>query len=248
MKAMILAAGLGSRLKPITDNMPKALVCVGGRPMLEHAILRLKAAGFSRIVVNVHHFGRQIVDFLAANNDFGLKIDISDESDYLFDTGGGIKRARVFLDGAEPFLVCNVDVFSSVDLKALYNAHAASGDTLATLLVSRRPSSRQILFDGDNRLCGWRNRDTGAVKSFYPGFDPSKHLESAFGGVHVISPSIFRMMEEWTGKFSIIDFYLSVAPVMRILACPANDGVEIIDAGSHETLHDAEMWLKKHGF
>lgn len=244
---MILAAGFGSRLKPMTDSMPKALVPVGGRPMLEHAILRLKAAGFSHIVVNIHHFGQQIVDFLAANNDFGLKIDISDESDYLFDTGGGIKRAGAFLDGEEPFLVYNADVFSGVDLKAFYHAHNAS-DTLATLLVSRRPSSRQLLFDRDNRLCGWRNRDTGAVKSFYPGFDPSKHLEYAFGGVHVISPSVFRTMEEWTGKFSIIDFYLSVAPRLPIRAFPANDDVEIIDAGSHETLHDAEVWLKKHGF
>jgi NDP-sugar pyrophosphorylase family protein len=246
MKAMILAAGLGSRLKPITDNMPKALVPVGGRPMLEHAILRLKASGFSHIVINIHHFGQQIADFLAAHNDFGLKIDISDENDYLFDTGGGIKRAASFLDGTEPFLVYNVDIFSNINLKTFYNTHNAS-DTLATLMVSRRPSSRQLLFDKDFRLCGWRNRDTGSVKSYYPGFDPSKYLEYAFGGIHVISPSIFRLMEEWTGKFSIIDFYLSVAPRMLICACLMDNDIEIIDAGSHETLKDTEKWLKKHG-
>ncbi|MDR1408178.1 MAG: nucleotidyltransferase family protein [Tannerella sp.] len=245
MKAMILAAGHGSRLKPITDNMPKALVPVGGRPLLEHVILRLKAAGFSHIVVNVHHLGRQIVDFLAANNDFGLKIDISDESNYLFDTGGGIKHAAPFLNGTEPFLVHNVDIFSDVDLKAFYMSHRTS-DTLATLLVSRRASSRQLLFDNDHRLCGWRNRETGDVKSFYPGFDPSKHLEYAFGGIHVISPAIFQLMEEWTGKFSIIDFYLSVATRILIRAYPMDDGMEIIDAGSIDTLQDAEKWSKVH--
>jgi NDP-sugar pyrophosphorylase family protein len=245
MKAMILAAGLGNRLKPLTDHTPKALAPVAGRPMLEHVILRLKAAGFAQIVINIHHLGRQIVDMLAANNDYGLKIDISDETDYLYDTGGGIKFAVPFLDGTEPFLVHNVDVFSNVDLKALYNAHTAAAGALATLVVSHRPSSRQLLFDGNNLLRGWRNRDTGAVKSFYPGFDPSKHLEFAFGGIHVISPAIFRLMDEWTGKFSIIDFYLSVAPKQPIHAYTGNDPIEIIDAGTPETLKYAEKWLEK---
>ncbi|MDR1331693.1 MAG: nucleotidyltransferase family protein [Tannerella sp.] len=243
MKAMILAAGLGSRLRPMTGSVPKALVPVGGRPMLEHTILRLKAAGVSHIVVNVHHLGQQIVDFLAANNDFGLKIDISDESNYLFDTGGGIKQAAPFLDGTEPFLVHNVDIFSDIDLRALYAAHDAS-DTLATLAVSHRASRRQLLFDRDNRLCGWRNRETGEVKSLFPGFDPSKHLEYAFSGIHVISPAIFRLMEDWTGKFSIIDFYLSVSTRALIRACPVGDDVKIIDAGSLEALQEAEECIK----
>ncbi|MDR2119617.1 MAG: nucleotidyltransferase family protein [Tannerella sp.] len=243
MKAMILAAGLGSRLMPLTGNMPKALVPVGGRPMLAHAVLRLKASGFSHIVINIHHLGQQIRDFLAANNDFGLRIDVSDESDYLLDTGGGIKRAASFLHDREPFLVYNVDIFSDINLKAFYCAHNAS-DTLATLLVSRRPSSRRLLFDAAGRLCGWRNRDTGAVKSFYPEFDPSEYTEYAFGGIHVVSPSVFGLMEEWTGKFSIIDFYLSAALGTAIRAFPA-DGIEIIDAGSHDTLRDAEKWLEK---
>lgn len=239
---MILAAGLGRRLQPITDTVPKALVPVGGRPLLEHAILRLKAAGFSHIAVNIHHHGDQITDFLAANNNFGVTIWISDERDYLCDTGGGIKLACRFLDGAEPFLVHNVDILSNVDLQALCKAHAP--DSLATLLVSQRDSSRQLLFNRDQRLCGWRNKDTGNIKSFYPGFDPSKHIEYAFSGIHVISPSIFGWMEDWTGKFSIIDFYLSAAPKTTICAYTENH-IEVLDVGSPERLEQAEKWIRK---
>ena len=132
---MIFAAGLGSRLKPLTDNLPKALVPVAGKPMLEHVILKLKAAGFNEIVINIHHLGQQIIDFLEANNNFGVQIHISDERDYLLDTGGGIKKATRFLMGDEPFLVHNVDILSNVDLKQLYQHHA-EGKALATLLVS----------------------------------------------------------------------------------------------------------------
>jgi len=242
MKAMILAAGLGTRLQPLTDNTPKALVEVGNKPMLEHAILRLKAAGFTHIVINIHHLGGMITDFLAANDNFGLKIDVSDESDYLYGTGGGIKHAESYLGGDEPFIVHNVDIFTNANLGAMYAAHVASG-ALVTLLVNRRPSARRLLFDNDRLLCGWRNHDTGEVKSFYPGFDPEAYLEYSFGGVHVISPTIFQFMEEWTGKFSIIDFYLSIAHKAKILAYTENK-LEIIDAGNLQTLHNAGKWLK----
>ena len=134
---MIFAAGLGSRLKPLTDNMPKALVPVAGKPMLEHVILKLKAAGFDQIVINIHHLGQQIIDFLQANNNFGVQIYLSDERDYLLDTGGGIKKATRFLMGDEPFLVHNVDILSNVDLRQFYRHHA-EGKALATLLVSQR--------------------------------------------------------------------------------------------------------------
>ena len=164
MKAMIFAAGLGSRLKPLTDTMPKALVPIAGHPMLEHVILKLKAAGFTEIVINIHHFGEQILDFLEANENFGLIIHISDERDLLLDTGGGIKKARSFFENSdEPFLIHNVDILSDVNLKELYDYHLRSG-AVATLLASQRKTSRYLLFDTDKRLCGWINKDTEQVK------------------------------------------------------------------------------------
>lgn len=209
MKAMIFAAGLGTRLKPLTDNTPKALLPINGKPMLEHVILKLKNAGFDQIAINIHHLGDQIIDFLAANNNFGIQIYISDERDYLLDTGGGIKHAAPFLQGDEPFLIHNVDIISNIDLRALYNHHLET-NPLATLLVSKRKTSRYLLFNKENKLCGWRNRETGEVKSFYPYFDPNQYKEYAFSGIHVLSPKIFDWMEEWTGKYSIINFYLSI--------------------------------------
>ena len=137
MKALIFAAGRGNRLKPLTDTTPKALVPVDGKPMLEHVILKLKAAGFDRIAINIHHLGQQIIDFLRANDNFGVEIYLSDEREYLLDTGGGIKHAEPFLNGNEPFLVHNVDIFSNVDLQRLYQHHIEN-KALATLLVSQR--------------------------------------------------------------------------------------------------------------
>ena len=241
MKAMIFAAGLGSRLKPLTDNLPKALVPVAGKPMLEHVILKLKAAGFNEIVINIHHLGQQIIDFLEANNNFGVRIHISDERDYLLDTGGGIKRATRFLMGDEPFLVHNVDILSNVDLKQLYQHHA-EGKALATLLVSQRKTSRYLLFNRENKLCGWRNHATGEVKSFYPYFDPDQYNEYAFGGIHVMSPKILDWMEEWTGKFSIIQFYLSICARTDIHAYPAAD-LRLLDIGKPEALEEAERFI-----
>jgi len=241
MNAMILAAGLGSRLKPLTDETPKALVPICGRPMIEHVILRLKAAGFNRIVINVHHYGQQIIDFLSANKNFGAHIQISDEQDYLLDTGGAIKKAARFLQGKDPFLVHNVDIVSDIDLGAFYRQHADS-PALATLLVSHRDTSRYLLFNDENRLCGWRNRDTGEVKSYYPDFDPSRYQALAFSGIHVISPRVFEWMEEWTGKFSIIHFYLSVCAKADLRAYQASD-LTLFDVGKPDFLKQAEEWM-----
>lgn len=238
---MIFAAGLGSRLKPLTDNMPKALVPVAGKPMLEHVILKLKEAGFDQIVINIHNLGQQIIDFLQANNNFGVKIYISDERDYLLDTGGGIKKAALFLQGVEPFLVHNVDILSNVDLKQLYQQHV-NNNALATLLVSQRQTSRYLLFNQENKLCGWRNHATGEVKSFYPYFDPQQYTEYAFGGIHVMSPKILDWMEEWTGKFSIIQFYLSICARTDIHAFPSSN-LRLLDIGKPETLAEAERFL-----
>ena len=195
MKAMIFAAGLGTRLKPLTDHMPKALVPVAGRPMLEHVILKLKAAGFNELVINIHHFGEQILDFLRANQNFGLTIHISDERDCLLDTGGGIRKAEPFFRGNEPFLVHNVDILSDTDLKALYEYHRQSGND-ATLLASRRKTIRYLLFDDEKRLCGWINKDTLQTKPEGFAYNPEHHHEYAFSGIHVISPSLFHYMED----------------------------------------------------
>lgn len=239
---MIFAAGLGTRLKPLTDHTPKALIPIQGKPMLEHVILKLKDAGFHQIVINIHHLGQQILDFLEANHNFGIEIYISDERDYLLDTGGGIKQAEKFLQGNEPFLIHNVDILSNIDLKDLYKRHLATNPE-ATLLVSKRNTSRYLLFNKENKLCGWRNRETGEVKSFYPDFDPRQYNEYAFSGIHILSPKIFEWMEEWTGKFSIIHFYLSICAKTNIQAYAADD-LHLMDIGKPETLAKAEEWVK----
>jgi len=239
---MIFAAGTGSRLKPYTDHIPKALIPIDGKPMLEHIILKLKAAGFTEIIINVHHLGEQIIEFLADKDDFGITIHISDERDYLLDTGGGIKHAAQFLQGDEPFLVHNVDIISNVDLKALYQHHLDT-NPLATLLVSKRDTSRYLLFNKENKLSGWRNKETGEVKSYYPDFDPSVHNEFAFNGIHVISPEIFEWMDEWTGKFSIINFYLAVCAKTPIQAFEQAD-LRILDIGKPDALELAQDFIK----
>ena len=241
MKAMILAAGAGTRLKPMTDTMPKALVPVGGVPMLEHIILKVKKAGFTHIVINIHHFGKQIIDFLSSKNNFGLTVDFSDERDNLLDTGGGIKHASRFLSGDEPFLVHNTDMFTNVDLSAMYCSHIKS-NALATLAVSPHWNPRQLLFNKEEQLCGWQNLQTGTVKTHIPNFDPSKYREYAFGGIHVISPQIFQLMEIWPDKFSIITFYLSIC-AQNPVRLYTEDNIRLIDAGKPTGITEAEQWL-----
>ena len=246
MKAMIFAAGLGSRLKPLTDTMPKALVPVAGCPMLDHVILKLKASGFTEIVINIHHFGEQIIDFLKTNNDFGLTIHISDERDRLLDTGGGIRKARLFFENSgEPFLVHNVDILSDMNLKELYDFHMQSG-SVATLLASRRTTSRYLLFDTERKLRGWINKDTGQVKPEGFHYDESLYREYAFSGIHVFSPAVFRLMEapRWEGKFSIMDFYLATCGQTDYSGYLA-EKLELIDIGKPETLARAEEFVKK---
>ncbi|WP_294544833.1 nucleotidyltransferase family protein [uncultured Bacteroides sp.] len=245
MKAMIFAAGLGSRLKPLTDTMPKALVPIAGRPMLEHVILKLKASGFTEIVINIHHFGEQILDFLKTNDNFGLTIHISDERDLLLDTGGGVKKARTFFENSnEPFLIHNVDILSDIDLKELYDYHLQNGG-VATLLASQRITSRYLLFDTEKKLCGWINKDTGQVKPEGFQYDESLYQEYAFSGIHVLSPAIFQRMDTplWEGKFSIMDFYLATCWQTDFLGY-LSDGLHLIDIGKPETLDKAEEFVK----
>ena len=243
MKAMIFAAGLGTRLKPLTDSMPKALVPIGGKPLLQHIIEKLSNAGFKEIVINVHHFPEQIIRFLRDNDNFGLHIEVSDESDKLLDTGGGIRKASAFLKGDTPFLVHNVDILSNADLGKLYDSHTRQ-EEMATLLVSQRKTSRYLLFDEQYMLKGWINDSTDEVKSPYPGFSPEKYRRFAFAGIQVISPEIFDRMENMPDKFSIIDFYLSIAADVKIKAYPVS-GLEMIDVGKIDSLKEAEEFYWK---
>lgn len=245
MKAMIFAAGLGTRLRPLTDHMPKALVPVAGVPMLERVILRLKDAGFDDLTINIHHFGEQIIDFLRLHDDFGVHIHISDERDLLLDTGGGIRKARPFLEGDEPFLIHNADILSDIDLAALYRHHQESGAD-ATLLTNHRHTSRYLLVDNANRLCGWTNKSTGEVLPVGLDYPDGNYHEQAFGCIHVLSPSIFKYMEDsrWSGKFSIIPFYIDICPQARIQSYPV-DSPGWFDIGKPETLAKAEAYYGK---
>ena len=242
-QAMIFAAGLGTRLKPLTDTMPKALVRIGGEPLIKHVVLRLKEAGFQRIVVNVHHFAQQIIDYLEENEHFGLDIRISDETEQLLETGGGIKKARDLFDPHSPVLIHNVDILSNVDLTAFYD-HACTSGAEATLLVSERQTKRYLLFDDEYRLVGWTNKETGEVKS--PHNRVKDELQSlqmlAFSGIHVFSPTLFPMMDQWPDRFPIIDFYLKACATHPLSGYVA-DNLRMIDVGKLDSLQQAEEFL-----
>ena len=204
---MIFAAGLGTRLRPLTDNMPKALVSVAGKTMLERVILKLKDAGFHDITINIHHFGSQIIDFLRANQNFGVDIHISDERGELLDTGGGIKKARPLLESNEPFLIHNADILADLDLNAFYHHHLES-DADATLLTNHRKTSRYLLMNQDNRLCGWTNISTGEVLPKELDY-PSDHYQlQAFGCVMFFLPlfSAIWKMNAGQGNFPLFRF------------------------------------------
>ena len=239
---MIFAAGLGTRLKPLTDHMPKALVPVAGKPMLEHVIEKLKASGFDEIVINIHHFGSQIVDFLKAKDNFGIRIWISDETEELLDTGGGIKKASAYFD--EPFLVHNADILSNVDLKAMYDHHLKSDDDV-TLLVSPRKTTRYLIFDEEDHLQGWVNKDTLQTKPEGFVYRPEVQKEYAFGGIHIISPTLFNYMgDEWTGKFPLMDFYLKTCHEAR-LGNYVKEDLQLLDIGKQDTLAKAEEFIRQ---
>ena len=239
MKAMVFAAGLGTRLRPITDTMPKALVPICGRPLLFHTVCKLRDAGYDELVINIHHFPEQIRKYLA-DNDLGVSIKISDESAELLETGGGINHARELLlplDG--PFLVHNVDIVSNLDI-AWFRGQTRP-DALATLLVSERQTRRYLLFNDDMRLVGWTDISTGEVRSPYPYLDVSKCRRYAFAGIHNISPAIFQAFDalEVPGRFPIIDFYLRACADYPIYGVPA-PGLTLVDVGKIETLAEAE--------
>ena len=262
MRALVFAAGLGTRLKPITDTVPKALVPVCSKPLLGHLVEKLKQNGYGEVVINLHHFPQQIKDYVEQNGSFGIKVSFSDESDLLRETGGGIRHAAPLLDDGEPFLVHNVDIISNLDIEAFYEAHMAasiSADTpLATLLVSDRETSRYFLFDAENNLVGWMNKLSGEVKSPYgelrrdasEGFDHEEFLKRhslkklAFAGVHIISPAVFGLMEKMPERFPIVDFYLQMAD-KYIIKGYVQPNLEMVDVGKLDSLEKAEELCRK---
>lgn len=277
---MIFAAGLGTRLKPLTDTMPKALVEIGGKPLIERVVTKLRNEGFTHAVVNVHHFSDQIKRYLA-DNDFGIDIQISDETGGLLETGGGLKKAAHLFSDDSQILIHNVDILSNVDLQKFYNEgplmmNYATGradlKASATLLVSWRPTKRYLLFDSGMRLVGWTNIETGEVKSPFKwlrefgqehpavfsslsshhdhievkhhllGYGSTTLSAYAFSGIHLFSPSLFPMMENYPDRFPIIDFYLDNCNSIAIKGYVKED-LQLMDVGKQETLHDAEVFL-----
>ncbi|MEJ8597629.1 nucleotidyltransferase family protein [Riemerella anatipestifer] len=236
MKALIFAAGKGTRLKPFTDEHPKALAKVNNIPLLERNIKYLQSFGINDFVINIHHFGNQILDFLKENNYFGANIDISDETNELLETGGGMMFARPFLEKESHFLVMNADILTNLDITKFVDFHLSSNQ-MVTLAVSDRSSSRKLLFDQNKILCGWINKNTGELKLS----ETSNMLkELAFSGIHCISSEIFSRIKR-KGKFSIIDEYLDLMNEKVIIGYE-HDAL-LIDVGKPEAITEAEKYF-----
>ncbi|HKR28701.1 MAG TPA: nucleotidyltransferase family protein [Acidobacteriaceae bacterium] len=243
MKAMVLAAGLGTRLRPLTDEKPKALVEVAGRTMLEITLERLRCAGVREVIVNAHHFADQVVEYLRAHENFGLRVEVSRE-DVLLDTGGGLKQAAWFFRGEDqPFLLHNVDVVSTIDLGRMIEAHREQ-DALASLAVQERESSRQLLFDENGVLCGRRRGDADA--ELVRNVDTPNPL--AFCGIHVIGPRLLETMAE-EGVFSILETYLRLAAGGERIVAFRADEYYWRDLGKPEQIaaaeRDRERWIQQ---
>jgi MurNAc alpha-1-phosphate uridylyltransferase len=230
---MILAAGLGTRFKPWTDRHPKALAPVNGKSLLQRNIEYLRKYGIGEVVVNVHHFADQIIEALTANNGWGCRFSISDETGGVLETGGGLKKARPFLEGA-PFVLMNVDILTDMDLPAMIADHFRHRP-LATLAVTDRSTSRYFLFDDRDELCGWRNAATGQERMARPiGVVP---VQKAFSGIHVIDPAIFPLITR-EGKFSMVDLYLDLAAGHTIRGHDHSRS-RLIDVGKPESAEQA---------
>ena len=237
MKALIFAAGKGTRLKPFTDHHPKALAMVNNVPLLERNIKYLQSFGINDFVINVFHFGEQIVDFLKKNGNFGAKIEISDEKVELLETGGGLVFARKFLDFKEDFLILNADILTDLNITEFVKYHQEKKD-FATLAVSDRKSSRKLLFNPEMILKGWLNVQTGEQRlaEFNKGFKPL-----AFSGIHCVNPEIFNKIKR-TGKFSIMEEYLDLMSLERIHGY--EHSADLIDVGKPESIAEAEKIFK----
>jgi NDP-sugar pyrophosphorylase family protein len=253
MKAMIFAAGLGTRLKPLTDTLPKALVPLAGKTLLQWQIEKLKAAHITDIVINVHHFPDMIINYLKENDNFGCNILVSDERDMLLETGGGLRKAEALLSSGvqefkssgEGILICNVDILSNIDIPTLLQAY--NPEEMGIVVVSQRDTQRYLLFNEENRLCGWTNIATGEVRgplsdNRYPIANTRK---LAFSGMQVLNPRIFDCMDEIVkqkgDKFSLIDLYLSIAQ-KEILRAYIPENYRMMDVGKINQLSEAESF------
>lgn len=248
MRAMLFAAGLGTRLRPLTNDRPKALVMLADKTLLEWALLKLKASGVEQVVINIHHFAGMIREFLRSKNNFGLDIFISDETDLLLDTGGGLKKVQdFFLEEDGPFLVMNVDILTTLDLKHLLKHHLQSG-AVATLAVRHRKSSRYLLFDKELVLHGWKNTKTGEQIFCRPATHSSQLISLAFSGIQVLSPEIFSFMPSTPRAFSIISTYLRAGSELLIKG-KLHDEDFWLDLGNpqaiEEALHRSEEWVSR---
>lgn len=243
---MIFAAGLGTRLKPLTDTLPKALVPLAGKTLLQWQIEKLKAAGISDIVINIHHFPDMIIDYLREHDNFGCHISVSDERDMLLETGGGLRKAASLLkDKDEPILICNVDILSNIHIPTLLEAYTPK--EMGLVVVYPRDTHRYLLFDKDNRLCGWTNIATGEIRG-----DKAMRQEGneamnklAFSGMQVLNPRIFEHMNDIVAqkgeKFSLIDLYLSIAQ-KEILRAYIPKDYRMMDVGKINQLSEAEAF------
>ena len=260
MKAMIFAAGLGTRLKPLTDTLPKALVPLAGKTLLQWQIEKLKAAGIRDIVVNIHHFPDIIINYLKDNDNFGCNIQVSDERDMLLETGGGLRKAEALLgsevqefrSSEEGILICNVDILSNIDISTLLQAY--NPNEMGVVVVSERDTQRYLLFNKENRLCGWTNIATGEVRgpiahAPLPNSEASNNLGAlrplAFSGMQILNPRIFDCMDEVVKqkgeKFSLIDLYLSIAE-KEILRAYIPENYRMMDVGKINQLSEAESF------
>ena len=246
MKALIFAAGLGTRLRPLTDTMPKALVPIAGRTLLEYQIIKLREAGVRDIIVNVHHFPDMIIDYLRENDGFGCMIHISDEREELLETGGGLLKAWSCFAANEPILALNVDILSEIDLQEVVRAY--NPQELGALVVKERETQRYLCFDGENKLVGWTNTATGELKP--SGFHMNKHeyKRLAFSGMQILGPQVLPLLQafdqEKGPKFSVIDFYLHIVEhqlgVLRALQL----NVSMMDIGKIDHIEEAESFAR----
>ncbi len=234
VRGMIFAAGLGTRLKPWTDHHPKALAVVNGKSLLQRNIEYLQAFGITDVIVNVHHFANQIIEAIHVNNGWGSNITISDETNEVLETGGGLKKAAWFFEEPQDFVVMNVDMLTDFDLGKMINQHQQT-KALATLAVTQRPTSRYFLFNANNRLCGWRNKNTGEEKI---SMGETNLTEKAFSGIHIINAGIFNLIKQ-EGKFSMVDVYLTLAAIHPIY-CYDHSGSKLLDVGKPESIIKAE--------
>lgn len=242
---MIFAAGLGTRLKPLTDSIPKALLPLAGKTLLQWQIERLQEAGITDIVVNIHHFGQQIIDYLRGHDGFGCRVRISDEREALLETGGGLLKAAELLGEDDPVLVCNVDILSNINIPQLMAAHKA--DDLATVVVSDRQTQRYLLFDESGVLRGWTNIATGECRPASLTVHPLTRL--AFSGMQIVSPAFFgslRHTQTQKGqKFSLIDAYLSVVERQAgIIRAFVPQDYRMMDVGKIDQLDEAERFAQ----